>query len=213
MTRRDNLLKRLEQVNPVPDPSQLYEDLEMSRQHYLAYQQRRNKTMTGSNIDQLTTERQGPRVRRGLLIGATAAALVLIVGLAYAFVIPGGGDVVSGESRVLKLTFDGEQCLYEGPSELSPGEVEIGFENLSAERVWFDFVRLDDDKTIQDVLDYQASRRVGRPSFVSGVWSPTLSAGSSSTGHMAVLEPGLHVLVCGTSTPYVGYFGAGLTVE
>jgi len=39
------------------------------------------------------------------------------------------------------LTFDGEQCRYEGPSVLSAGEVEIVYHNASSESVWFDFAR------------------------------------------------------------------------
>lgn len=216
MTRGDSLLRRLEHVNPVPDPTQLYEDLEAPRQHYLADEQRRNETMPDNKIDQLDTRRQGPRVRRGLLIGATAAALVLIVGLAYNFFgADEESDVFGGDSRVLQLSFDGEQCLYDGPDALSPGEVEVGLHNLSAERVWADFVRLDDDRTIQDVVDFMADpASSGRPAWTRRVWSiNSLGANASSQPAVRTVEPGLHVLVCGTWSPYVGYFGAELPVE
>ena len=214
MARRDNLLERLEQVNPVPDPSRLYEDIEPSRHLDLANEQRRDKTMTGIKIQKLTPRPQGPRLRRGVLVGAATAALLIIVGVALAFVTGDGTRTVGGESRVLQLTFDGEQCTYEGPSVLSTGEVEITYHNRSAERVWADFSRLDEGRTIQDLLDYNAAPNFGAPSWTTSVWSNfSLSANSSSTPKMAIVEPGLHFLTCGTWTPsYVIYSGSALTV-
>jgi hypothetical protein len=59
--------------------------------------------MTDSEIHQLTPRPQDPRNRRGLLIGAAAAALVIIVGVgAFAFIaddgtnVAGSGDVETG---------------------------------------------------------------------------------------------------------------------
>ena len=102
MSQRDNLLKRLEQVNPVPDPSRLHEDIETLRHFSLSDEQRRDK-MTDSKIDQPTPGPRKPRVRRGLAIGAAAAALVIIVGVvAFVFIandgtdVAGSGDVESG---------------------------------------------------------------------------------------------------------------------
>ncbi len=102
MSQRDNLLKRLEQVNPVPDPSRLHEDIETLRHFSLSDEQRRDK-MTDSKIDQPTPGPRKPRVRRGLAIGAAAAALVIIVGVvAFVFVgddgtdVAGSGDVETG---------------------------------------------------------------------------------------------------------------------
>lgn len=213
MTRRDDLLERLAQLNPVPDPSRLYEDLERSGQERLAHEKRRYETMTGIRTDRPDTGRRGPRNRRGLLIGTTAATLVIVVGLAFAFMLVGDTDVVGGGTPVLRLTFDGEECRYEGPATLSPGPVEFEGHNLSAGHAWMDFARLDQDRTVADVRAWQAADRTGSPPWAQGlISSPTLSAGSSYTADV-VLEPGLHVLVCGTWTPYEGYFGASVPVE
>ena len=99
MTQRDNLLERLEQVNPVPDPSRLHEDIETLRHFSLSDMQRSDKKMTVTNIDQPTPGSRGRRIRRGLAIGAAAAALAIIVGVvAFVFVADDGTDVAgSGE--------------------------------------------------------------------------------------------------------------------
>ena len=215
MARRDNLLERLEQVNPVPDPSRLYEDIEPSRHFYLTNEQRRERTPTGIKIHKLAPRPRGPRFRRGVLVGAATAVLVIIVGVAFAFVTGDGTRTVGGESRVLQMTFDGQQCTYEGPSVLSAGEVEITYQNQTTERVWADFSRLDEGRTIQDLLDYNADpSSFGQPLFYTSVWiERTLFANSSSTPKMAIVEPGLYFLTCGTWTPsYASYSGSALTV-
>ncbi len=106
MSQRDNLLERLEQVNPVPDPSRLHEDIETLRHFSLSDEQRRDKKMTDSKIDQPIPGPRRPRVGRGLAIGAAAAALVVIVGVvAFVFVADDGTDVAgSGEVESGSIT-------------------------------------------------------------------------------------------------------------
>ncbi len=219
MTRRDDLLERLEQVNPVPDPSRLYEDIETSRHFYLSDEQRRDKTMTGTKIGQATPGPRRPRVRRGLVIGAAAAAVVIIVGVvAFAFVDGNGDDtdVAGSDSRVVQLTFDGERCTYEGPSVLSAGQgqVEVVYHNESAEDAWFSFVRLDEGKTTQDMIDIIADDPTGSPpSWTVNVWILTLiPADSSTTPVPRTVTPGVHNLVCGSETSRYASFGGELTV-
>ena len=213
MTRRDNLLERLEKVNPVPDPSRLYEDTETSRHFTLSDKQRRDKTMTDSEIHQLTPRPQDPRNRRGLLIGAAAAALVIIVGVvAFAFIADDGSNVAGSDSRVLQGTFDGEQCTYEGPTELSAGEVEFVTHNETSQSLWFFFARLDEGKTIEDLIEYNQDG-TDVPSWTTNVWAQTRSpAGISSEPITRFVEPGLHSLTCGTWTPYQAYTGSTFTV-
>lgn len=215
MAGRDNLLERLEQVNPVPDPSRLYEDIEPSRHFDRTREHRRERTMTGIKIHKLIPGPQGPRLRRGVLIGAATAALVIIVGVALALVTGDGTRTVAGESRVLQMTFDGQQCTYEGPSALSAGEIEITYHNQSAERGWAWFGRLDEGRTIQEIIDYTADPPTqNSPTWTTGLWIQlSIFANSSSTPDTVIVEPGLHALLCGTWTPsYAGYFGSPLTV-
>jgi len=106
VTQQDNLLERLEQVNPVPDPSRLHEDIETLRHLSPSDKQRSDKKMTVTNIDQPTPGSKGRRIRRGLAIGAAAAALAIIVGVvAFVFVADDGTDVAgSGEVETGPIT-------------------------------------------------------------------------------------------------------------
>ena len=213
MTRRDNLLERLERANPVPDPSRLYEDSDTARHFFLTDKQRRDKTMTDSEIHRLTPRPRDSRNRRGLLIGAAAAALVIIAGaVAFAFIAANGSNVAGSDSRVLHGTFDGEQCTYEGPSELSAGEVELVTHNETSQSLWFFFGRLDEGKTIEDIVEYNQDAS-GPPAWATNVWAQTRSpAGSSAEPIIRFVEPGLHSLTCGTWTPYQAYTGGTFTV-
>ncbi|MEE9227924.1 MAG: hypothetical protein V3U47_03030, partial [Acidimicrobiia bacterium] len=86
------------------------------------------------------------------------------------------------------------------------------FHNESSEVIWFAFERLDEGRTIQEVIDYNVDG-VDAPSWTVEVWSQErISANASSIPVPRTLEPGLHALVCGTWTPFQGYFGGELAV-
>ena len=127
----------------------------------------------------------------------------------------GSTEVADSDSRVVQLTFDGEQCIYEGPSVLSAGEgqVEVVFHNESSEESFFDFGRLDEGRTTQEMIDLIADDpSAGPPSWTVDVWIQPIDANSSSIPVMRTVAPGLHNLVCGTASPLFGYFGGELTV-
>ena len=128
----------------------------------------------------------------------------------------GGTEVADSDSRVVQLTFDGEQCIYEGPSVLSAGEgeVEVVFHNESSEDSFFNFGRLDEGRTTQEIIDYIADDPTSdAPSWWFDVWVQTrIAANSSSIPVMRTVAPGLHNLVCGTELPPYAYFGGELTV-
>ncbi|MFB3098592.1 MAG: hypothetical protein ACE1ZX_00970, partial [Acidimicrobiia bacterium] len=161
--------ERFRMVNPVPDPA----DPPMSaRTAATAFPEldRRKETMQNTTPTQPTRNER----RRPWLIVIAAAAIVIIVGVvAFAFVANDGTDVADSDSRVVQLTFDGEQCIYEGPSVLSAGEgqVEVVYHNETSEESFFNFVRLDEGRTTQDMLDYLADpNSSGAPSWTTGVW-------------------------------------------
>jgi len=84
----------------------------------------------------------------------------------------GSTEVADSDSRVVQLTFDGEQCIYEGPSVLSAGEgqVEVVFHNESSEESFFKFGRLDEGRTTQESIDRIADDpTAGPPSWWFGV--------------------------------------------
>ena len=170
--------------------------------------------MSTKQIGVDTPEPRRPGVRRGLLVGAAAAALAVIVGVALAFMTGDSTEVADGDSRLLQATFDGEQCTYEGPSELPAGEVEIVYHNESSDKAWFGFSRLDEGRTIQEVTaDLDDPSGVGPPTWAVSIWEqPAIARDASSVPATRTVEPGLHVLVCGSWTPYQGYLGGELTV-
>lgn len=92
MTTRDSLLERLERANPVPDPSLLYEDVEMSSQIHLTEQQRREIMIETSFSP--TNGGKDPRTRRGLLVGF--AVVAILIGL-LAFLSRSETDVAASE--------------------------------------------------------------------------------------------------------------------
>ena len=201
--------ERFRMVNPVPDPA----DPPMSARTAattLLELDKRKETMQNTTPTQPTRNEK----RRPWLIAA-AAAIVIIAGVvAFAFVANDGTDVADSDSRVLQLTFDGEQCIYEGPSVLSEGEVEVVFHNESSEESFFDFGRLDEGRTTQELIDYFAedpSRDA--PPWDVGVWvQGRTPANSSSIPVMRTVAPGPHHLLCGPASPQFVYFGGELTV-
>ena len=203
--------QRFRMVNPVPDPA----DPPMSARTAattLLELDRRKGTMQNTTPTQPTRNKR----RRPWLIVIAAAAIVIIVGVvAFAFVADDGTDVAGGDSLVVQLTFDGEQCIYEGPSVLSAGQgqVEVVYHNESAEESFFWFGRLDEGRTTQEMIDYIAEDRRNAPSWTVDVWAqPRILANSSNGPVMRTVAPGLHNLVCGPASPQYDYFGGELTV-
>lgn len=170
-----------------------------------------------TDTDQTQRAPEANRNRRGLLVAAGAAAVVLIVGVALAASagLFSGDDVelAAGESRVIEVTFDGVSCSYPGPTELTAGDVQIIYHNASEGDAWGDLGLLLGDTTIEDAIEYTEDPPAqDRPSFVQGMWSNTLTpAGEASTG-TAELGPGSYVLTVGSWSPYQGHVCTGLTV-
>jgi hypothetical protein len=213
----DDLLTRLERVNPVPDPGRLVEKRAESQRLYLRVQQRKESGMTDTEIEQVTNLPQTPPARRGLLIGAAAAVIVLIAGIAAAVVTRSDGGEVAAAPRSLEVTFDGDRCLYSGPEQLTVGEVSLRFHNKSGETAWVDFAVIDAGYTVADVEAFVADPpSEDRPTWTRAVWSRNfVSPGISSPPDGPAtrsLDPGLHVLVCGADTPYRPFLASDLTV-
>jgi len=138
---------------------------------------------------------------------------------------PRSCDVVDG--ICLDLTFDGESCIYDGPTDLPSGPVTLIFHNESDEWAFTHMIRILGDKTIQDVIlrvgeepSEQHAAHVWRWFAASwwlkipGVWRD-LGAGESQIWE-GVLEPGIHALFCVRHPPHPEHLGvwlgSGLTV-
>lgn len=119
------------------------------------------------------------------------------------------------ENRVLRLTFDGESCSYEGPTVLKAGPVTLLFFNESKGVATVYLVMHTGDETIQDAIDYvgEEPSKKHAPSWTRelGIWKVVFS-GESFTWK-GNLEPGIYHMVCASPMPYGVWFGTGLTVE
>jgi len=119
------------------------------------------------------------------------------------------------ENRVLRLTFDGESCSYEGPTVLKAGPVTLLFFNESKGMAAVNLVMHTGDETIQDAIDYIGEEPTTKhaPSWTRdlGTWKG-VPPGERLTWE-GDLEPGIYHMVGARLTPFGVWFGIGLTVE
>ena len=140
---------------------------------------------------------------RTVALVSMVAAVLLLVGC--------GGD----DDRVMRLEFDGSSCNYDGPSELTPGPIELEFLNEGDGKGSVAFVRHTGDHSIQDMIDYMGDQpsTLHAPGWAVhlGTWEPV------SSGHTyhwdGNLVEGVYTVVCGDRTPFHMWFGGGLTVS
>jgi hypothetical protein len=122
------------------------------------------------------------------------------------------------EGNCLVLTFDGESCTYQGPTELRAGPVTLVFRNESDVVAASKLLRLWGDKTSQDLIEYYGE---GPFTHSAPPWSATVLPGirepigvGGSHRWEGTLEPGIHGWVCGGFMPdFTGWLGAAFTVE
>lgn len=78
--------------------------------------------------------------------------------------------IPSGESKPIMVTFDGEACRYDGPHSGPEGDWIVRLENKTEINVRLYVVRLEEDKTWQDMVDY-----IGEPGspFLPVRWAST----------------------------------------
>lgn len=116
---------------------------------------------------------------------------------------------------LLQLTFDGGSCTYDGPTELTPGPVELVFYNESEGSAATNMVSIDEGYTIQDVIDDLGPEPATghHPPWTHelGTWRST--APGERHQWEGDLEAGLYAAVCAQTSPLGVWFGFGLTVE
>ena len=128
-------------------------------------------------------------------------------------------------SGPFRLTFDGENCTYEGPTELQAGPVTIDFVNEMEEAATGEWPRVlkvyllrhTGDETVQDMVDYVGRDETHTPPWVTYVLPPTWDYPvfpGETVNWDGNLEPGTHTLLCTATMPaWVDWFGTGLIVE
>jgi hypothetical protein len=115
----------------------------------------------------------------------------------------------------MELSFDGESCTYEGPTDFKKGWVTLLFINESEGRAAVNLLRHRGDYTIQDMIDFigEEPSTLHHPywSVELGTWKPI--APGESYAWKEILTPGIHTMVCARLSPRGAWFGTGLTVE
>jgi hypothetical protein len=114
----------------------------------------------------------------------------------------------------LMVTFDGEECLVEGPDSAPAGIVSFSFDNQSGETARVGLGKLDAGLTAEEVI---ASYEQGSTDPASGVtiYSGTkgVLAGKTLDEYGIDMEPGVYTVVCAYVSSGAGYMGAGLTIS
>lgn len=109
------------------------------------------------------------------------------------------------EGDCIQLTFTGEGCIYEGPTELKPGPVQGIFHNEGDGWAAANLIRLLEDKTLDDLrhLFGEEPSTQHQPSWSEhypGVWKE-IEPGESHFWQVD-LEPGIHALLCVRTPAY-----------
>lgn len=100
-------------------------------------------------------------------------------------------------------SFDGTDCVYEGPSELATGEVTLVFDNTNDVASSFSYFRLDDGHTTLEVIDGLASDTSGEaPGWMREVAARKNIEPGSRAEVSRTFSPGVHLLICGTDKPF-----------
>ncbi|MCK5645815.1 MAG: hypothetical protein KAH97_03495 [Anaerolineales bacterium] len=106
------------------------------------------------------------------------------------------GACKSGEiDQDIIFTFDGEECRYDGPSEVFEGNRIITLKNNTELDIVIDVQRIDDGKTWQDLLEYVDEVGQGQRSPFTSSPIKSLIPGNPEAWEYS-LEEGLYGIFC-----------------
>ncbi len=100
MNQRDSLLELLEQANPIPDPSRIYEDVEPARRFRAAVEQKRQQPQRHGTRVMVPLSRQNTA---GWLAAALTFAAVVVVG-GVGLLFTQGEEPIGEESPIVSTT-------------------------------------------------------------------------------------------------------------
>ena len=147
-------------------------------------------------------------------MGKISAFLLLILAVFIAGCADSDTPVEVGV-RTLELTFHGDSCTYEGPTEILPGPVELVFKNNGEGFAAVNFLKNLEGKTIQDVIDYIGEEPTTKhhPSWTQELGSWKLIQTGEQHKWEGELDEGIYHMVCANMMPFGVWFGTGITVE
>jgi hypothetical protein len=115
-------------------------------------------------------------------------------------------------SDVRRLTFTGSDCVYEGPEEVTAGVVTVELVNDSDGSANVFVGRLDEGKTVQDLIDaFGSEPRTGSPEpWVSDMGGQSPASAGETIRWESSLAAGQYITSCTRSGN--AWFGGGFTV-
>ena len=210
MTHKEDLLKRLERANPVPEPNRLYTDSEESRRFSHLVEKRR-KGMDDTKVRPIKSGDKPPN--RGILVAAATFVIVVGIGIGIALLVSGdeGSDVAgvpaptsapeaTTATAAVAVTFDGTNCSYEGPAEWTmTDEFTLGFQNDSTLVASAIVTRVDldwgpDPNLVGTDFEHYVPPEV-QPGFFFTVTAHAQPGGDGSTVEFLTV-PGTYVVDC-----------------
>jgi len=170
-------------------------------------------TAVASSITETTTTTQAPPSTAATTTTEPSLAAA-IEGLAAA---KGAVSTTTTEALPvvpMTLTFDGEGCTFDGPTELTPGPVEYTFVNESEVPAVQNFIEVLEGMTHDDMIVSNGPEPFTghAPSWTRGLgtwW--TTEVGASDSWELW-LRPGSYFMVCGSAEPLLAWNGPWLTV-
>jgi len=119
------------------------------------------------------------------------------------------------EGNCLELFFDGENCTYRGPANLTSGPVKLLYLKESEGQSAVNLLKHTGDETIQDAIDWigkePSAAHHPRWSQELGVWR-RVAPGATYIWN-GYLVSGIHHMVCARLDPFGVWFGGGFLVE
>ena len=184
----------------------------------ISKQSRQNKGATQETdtpADNGTTPRSFLKMPKRLLVALAALVLVLVLGAC------GDSDDTSSSDTTAstagdgpQLTFDGSDCVYSGPEEVTAGVVTVDLVN-SSDNIANLFVARIEGVTFQDIMDAFDPEPRLRQSRLPGTFDMG-GVAPADPGETLQWEkdlgPGQYVLICFRNRGGGGWFGSGLTV-
>jgi len=144
-------------------------------------------------------------MRRFLFMIALVCAVVLVASCA------------TDSDESLRLTFDGETCVYKGPTVLTAGPVELTFVNETSDAVaQVNLARVTGDQTAQDIIDHIGGDGTPseKPAWALDVVRKSAPPSGGTYLWEGDLEASNYILVCLGYNPGLGvWYGSWLTVE
>lgn len=114
----------------------------------------------------------------------------------------------------MTLTFDGESCTFDGPTELTPGPVRYTFVNESKAPAVQVFMEVLEGKTLEDMIVNNGPEPFpsNRPSWTRELGAWWITKAGASDSWRKYLKPGNYFMVCASAQPIQGWNGPWLTV-